>query len=74
MYSLFCENLTMSLEFRDDIIDAMSIDYTNSLTYCNYTFSNSPQIADWWWDTKNLTSYGNDTLSMCQVWTDEIVE
>ncbi len=74
MYSQFCEDLTTSLQFRDDILDDMAISVTDATKVCDNTFQNTPEIIGWWWDYKNITSYGNDTISMCEDWTAAMIE
>lgn len=52
----------------------MALSVSNALSVCNTTFTETPEIISWWWDQKNVTSYANDTVSMCEDWTDEMIE
>lgn len=44
----FCDQLTDSLQFRDDLLDNMMADSNGALLMCNSQVDHSM----WWWDTK----------------------
>lgn len=57
--SEICEDLTPSLQFRDDLIEVMAANMSDAINYCNksLTYNSDPKILDnWWWDYKNVNS------------------
>ena len=64
MFSQLCSNLTTSLQYRDDLIEAMSKDMAHANETCNQTLFNSTSIIDnWWWDRKDQAFNRQDTCN-----------
>mmetsp|Transcript_28419 Transcript_28419/g.21230 ORF Transcript_28419/g.21230 Transcript_28419/m.21230 type:complete len:132 (+) Transcript_28419:214-609(+) len=74
VYSVFCQEVRDSIPFRDDLIDDMCADYSHAENTCLEALSNSPEVINWWWDIKNITSEGRDLEKVCDVWEDWLVE
>eukprot|EP00347_Sterkiella_histriomuscorum_P015303 403357535 len=58
MFSEICENLSSSLEYRDNLVSRMNSDRSQAQKYCNdyQQRSNNTIIQNWWWDDKSAQS------------------
>lgn len=73
MYYLLCSDLTTSLQFRDDIIDAMVVDSTTAIQKCYNAFTQTTDLISWWWDVKNITTF-DSMNSLCNSWETSLLE
>ncbi len=59
--SQLCEGLEASLQFRDDIVEDMSLkNNEQSFLKCQSKFSEKATYANWWWDRKQFL-FNNNT-------------